>query len=133
MSRTWLSVRVDLVGGGGRELWPRPGRIFAAARSHTFAQLATAIDDAFARWDRSHLHQFEFADGRRVGRPDWEDGEDADLLDGRALSLGRLRGGEQFVYVFDLGDVRHEALVRREALGIEGGARPSRRVVAASR
>jgi hypothetical protein len=28
--------------------------------------------------------------------------------------------------------VRHEALVRREALGIEGGARPSRRVVAAA-
>jgi hypothetical protein len=28
--------------------------------------------------------------------------------------------------------VRHEALVRREALGIEGGARPSRRAVAAA-
>jgi hypothetical protein len=29
--------------------------------------------------------------------------------------------------------VRHEALVRREALGTEGGARPPRRVVAAAR
>ena len=29
--------------------------------------------------------------------------------------------------------VRHEALVRREALGVEGGGRPSRRVVAAAR
>ena len=29
--------------------------------------------------------------------------------------------------------VRHEALVRREALGIEGGARPPRRAVAAVR
>ena len=28
--------------------------------------------------------------------------------------------------------VRHEALVRREALGIEGGARPPRRAVAAA-
>ncbi len=29
--------------------------------------------------------------------------------------------------------VRHEALVRREALRVEGGGRPSRRVVAAAR
>jgi hypothetical protein len=28
--------------------------------------------------------------------------------------------------------LRHETLVRREALGIEGGARPSRRAVAAA-
>ena len=55
MARTWLSIRVDLVEGHGEEFWPRPGRIFAAARSHTFKQLADAIDDAFARWDRSHL------------------------------------------------------------------------------
>ncbi len=56
MTRTWLSVRVDLVEGRGGLVWPRPGRIFAAALSHTFAALATAIDDAFARWDRAHLH-----------------------------------------------------------------------------
>ncbi|MGI8888293.1 MAG: hypothetical protein ACR2GB_04890, partial [Nocardioidaceae bacterium] len=59
MARTWLSIRVDLVGGGGLTLRPQPGRMFAAARSHTFAQLAIAIDDAFARWDRAHLHMFE--------------------------------------------------------------------------
>ena len=51
MARTWLSIRVDLIEGHGQHLWPRPGRILAAARSHTFAQLANAIDDAFARWD----------------------------------------------------------------------------------
>jgi hypothetical protein len=51
MARTWLSIHVDLVEGGGHDsIWPRPGRIFAAARSHTFPQLATAIDDAFTRW-----------------------------------------------------------------------------------
>ena len=55
MARTWLSIRVDLVEGRGEHLWPRPGRIFAGARSHSFAQLAHAIDDAFARWDRAHL------------------------------------------------------------------------------
>jgi hypothetical protein len=60
MARTWLSIRVDLVEGGGHDsIWPRPGRIFAAARSHTFAALAEAIDDTFARWDRAHLHEFE--------------------------------------------------------------------------
>ena len=52
-----------------------PGRIFAAARSHTFAQLARAIDDAFARWDTVHLHEFTLADGTRLTRPyeDWEE------------------------------------------------------------
>ena len=43
MARTWLSVRVELVEGRGGRLWPRPGRILAAARSHSFAALATAI------------------------------------------------------------------------------------------
>ncbi len=47
MAQTWLSIRVDLIEGHGEEYWPRPGRIFAAARSHTFKQLADAIDDAF--------------------------------------------------------------------------------------
>jgi hypothetical protein len=55
MARTWFSIRVDLVEGHGERFRPRPGRIFAAARTHTFAQLADAIDDAFTRWDRSHL------------------------------------------------------------------------------
>jgi hypothetical protein len=48
-------------------LWPRPGQTLAAARTHTFAQLATAIDDAFARWDRAHLHEFTLAGRERVG------------------------------------------------------------------
>jgi hypothetical protein len=42
VSRTWLSIRVALVSGRGAELWPRPGRILAAARSHSFGQLADA-------------------------------------------------------------------------------------------
>jgi hypothetical protein len=103
MSRSWLSIRVDLIGGGGQDLWPRPGRILAAARSHTFAQLATAIDDAFARWDRAHLHQFDLTDGVRIGRPDWDD-EAENLLDGPRTTLARLKNDEQFVYEFDFGD-----------------------------
>jgi hypothetical protein len=66
LARTWLSIRVDLIEGQGEQCWPRPGRIFAAARSHTFKQLADAIDDAFARWDRSHLQEFTRDDGTRL-------------------------------------------------------------------
>ena len=105
MTRTWLSIRVDLVEGHGELLWPRPGRIFAAARTHTFEQLADSIDDGFARWDRSHLQEFTLADGTRLAVPDpeWEmEGETTE--DFRRVRLSRLRPGEQFVYVFDLGD-----------------------------
>ena len=80
------------------------GAASAAAKSHTFADLAEAIDDAFARWDRGHLHDFVLADdpgsrtGSRLGRP----GE----LDDGSTALSRLERGEQFVYSFDLGDGR---------------------------
>ena len=102
MPRTWLSIRVELVEGRGHTFWPRPGRIFAAARTHTFADLAVAIDDSFARWDRAHLHQFNLADGTRIARPDWED--EPHGLDGRQIKLSRLAPGEQFAYEFDFGD-----------------------------
>jgi len=101
--RTWLSIRVDLVQGRGEPCWPRPGRLFAAARSHTFGQLATAIDDAFARWDRARLHEFRLADGTRIGEPDPEWDDEHVVQEGRTR-LSRLRPGERFVYVFDFGD-----------------------------
>jgi hypothetical protein len=66
---------------------------------------ADAADDAFARWDRSHLQEFSLADGRRLCEPDpdWEiEGQVAE--DYRKVRLSRLRPGEQFVYVFDFGD-----------------------------
>lgn len=105
MARTWLSIRVDLVEGRGEHIWPRPGRILAAARTHTFEELAGAIDDSFGRWDRSHLQEFTLADRTRlsVPDPDWKiEGEVTE--DYRRVRLSRLRPGEQFVYVFDLGD-----------------------------
>jgi Plasmid pRiA4b ORF-3-like protein len=105
MARTWLSIRVELIEGHGEHLWPRPGRIFAAARSHTFSDLADAIDDAFARWDRSHLQEFNLADGSRLcdPDPDWQvEGQIEE--DYRRVRLSRLRPGEQLAYVFDLGD-----------------------------
>ena len=76
VGRTHLAITVELVHGPHTgDLWPRPGRVLIASRSATFEQFATAIDDAFARWDRSHLHEF---------------------------TLARL--SEQFAYIFDLGD-----------------------------
>lgn len=104
MARTWLSIRVDLVEGRGERLWPRPGRILAAARSQSFAALATAIDDAFARWDRAHLHEFRLEDGTRLTTPYGDGDAVGEALDDRRTRLSRLRPGEQFLYTFDLGD-----------------------------
>jgi hypothetical protein len=104
MARTWLTIRVELVEGHGHHLWPRPGRIFVAARSHTFAQLARAIDDAFARWDLSHLHEFTLSDRTRVAAPDEDWEEDPEVANESKTKLSRLEPGERFVYVFDLGD-----------------------------
>ena len=101
--RTWLSIRVELVQGRGERYWPRPGRLFAAAPSHSFAQFASAIDDAFARWDRAHLHEFEFADGTRIGTPD-PDGDNDDVLDETREPLSKLQASQQFIYSFDFGD-----------------------------
>ena len=63
----WLAIRVELLHGGySGQLWPPPGRELAVGPKHTFAHLAAAIDQAFARRDLSHLHTFELPDGRLV-------------------------------------------------------------------
>jgi hypothetical protein len=98
---SWLSIRVELVEGRGERYWPHPGRLFAASKSHSFSQLATAIDDAFARWDRSHIHEFQLSDGTRLGIPDPDFDE---IIDDGSERLARLQLGEEFTYVFDLGD-----------------------------
>ena len=95
MGRTHLAITVELVSGGhSGNLRHRPGRVMIAAGSATFEQFATAIDDAFARWDRNHLPK---------------------------ARLGRLRLGEQFAYVFDLGDNwQHLCTVGRDWNGDDG-------------
>ncbi|MGI8632007.1 MAG: IS1096 element passenger TnpR family protein [Solirubrobacterales bacterium] len=109
MARTWLEIRVDLLGGRGEKLDPRPGRIFICGPSHSFGQLGDAINQAFGRWDLSHLHDFELADGRRIGFPGdddfggelrWED--QSQLKPAKQLALG-----EQFTFTFDFGDNWH--------------------------
>jgi hypothetical protein len=95
VARTWLSIRVELVSGQGADFWPRPGRVFAAARSHSFAQLTKSIDVAFGRWDMAHLHLFTLSGGTGVSPLDWWDGEAPDgTVDGRSAKLSRLEAGE---------------------------------------
>ena len=113
MARTWLRIRVDLLGGGGVELDPPPGRAFIVGPSHSFEQFAGAIDAAFARWDLSHLHSFELRDGRLIGYPDDSFEPDVVWLDHAKLKVARaVKPGEEFEYVFDLGDNwRHRCVV----------------------
>lgn len=113
MARTWLSVTVELLGGRGEELWPWPGRVLAVGPSHTFMDLADAINGAFARWDRAHLSAFILPDGRVV--TDEETGADmagavegslvAAPLDIALVKVARmLQPGDEFKFTFDLGD-----------------------------
>jgi hypothetical protein len=106
VARTWLQVRVDLLGGRGERLKPSPGRIFIVGPSHTFLALADAINAAFARWDLAHLHEFELADGRRIGFVDPDPFEDDEPVEDQAtLKVAQAVGpGDEFSFVFDFGD-----------------------------
>jgi hypothetical protein len=132
VARTWLQIRVELFGGGGITCEPPPGRDFVVAPAHSFTDFATAIDDAFARWDRSHLHGFELADGRHIGYPDDEFEPDV-TLDHERLKVAReLRSGEAFEYVFDFGDHwRHRCRVQAEKVDpvVAHGQAPTRPAV----
>ncbi|MBN9610156.1 MAG: hypothetical protein BGO26_02315 [Actinobacteria bacterium 69-20] len=125
MARTWLSVTVELLGGRGEELWPWPGRIFAVGPRHTFQDLAEAINDAFARWDRSHLSVFTLADGRVVTDEDTAAslaesplGPVAATMDMAHTTVVRtLRPGDEFLFTFDLGDNwQHRCVVGPEKI-----------------
>ena len=104
MARTWLQIRVELLGGRDLICEPPPGRVMLVGPSHTFAQLAEAIDLAFARWDLAHLHAFELADGRQIGYPD-PDFDEPHFEDHAALKVAsELAPGDEFTYTFDFGD-----------------------------
>lgn len=123
MARTWLSLTVELLGGRGEELWPWPGRVFAVGPSHTFMDLADAINNAFARWDRSHLSVFTLADGRVI--TDEETGAEMAVsvggpiiapVDIAAAKVARtLAPGAEFQFTFDLGDAWTHRCVVGEA------------------
>jgi hypothetical protein len=77
-----------------------------------------AINAAFARWDLSHLHEFELADGRRIGYPDDYYAPELEWLDHAALKVAReLTPGDEFEYTFDFGDNwRHRCRVQPEKI-----------------
>lgn len=112
MARTWLAIRVELLSGSCAECDPAPGRVFLVGPRHTFQQLARAINVGFARWDFSHLYDFELADGSVVGFADEDFGEE-DVLDHATTKvLDRVKPGERFGYRFDFGDEWiHECMV----------------------
>jgi hypothetical protein len=103
MARTWLQV---LVQGFGERFAPTPGRVFIAGRAHTFAGLADAINLAFARWDLSHLHEFELTGGRRIGfvDPDPFQGDEAVEDHAQVKVADAVGPGEEFGFTFDFGD-----------------------------
>jgi hypothetical protein len=126
-----MVLRVVLLAQGGEELASPPGRDLLVSDTHTFGDLAAAIDRAFARWDLSHLHEFRLIDGRRIGMID-PDGfeDDAAGLDEREIPLQQagLRPGDTFEYVFDFGDSwEHRCTVLRRDVDAakESGASPS--------
>ncbi len=127
MAPTWLSITVELLGGRGEELWPWPGRIFAVGPSHTFGDLANAVNDAFARWDRAHVSMFTLPDGRVV--TDEETGTEltgsmagpivAPIVAPIDMVLAKvaqtLDPGAEFQFTFDLGDEwTHRCMVGKE-------------------
>jgi hypothetical protein len=113
MARTWLAIRVELLGTRGEQLWPPPGRVLVVGPAHTFADLAKAIDDGFARWDRGHLCEFTLADGTVI--TDEESADEAGsisfgpvpkaaLLLDKTKVCDTIKPGDEFMYVFDFGD-----------------------------
>jgi hypothetical protein len=127
--RRWIILRVAIIAKGGESLSPPPGRDRLASSSHTFAELATAIDRAFGRWDLGHLHEFRFSDGRVVGMADTDEFGDEGEIDERAMTIGAaaLAVGDSFEYLFDFGDAWEHTctLLRGDVDPIEeSGRRP---------
>jgi Plasmid pRiA4b ORF-3-like protein len=94
--------------------------------SHTFGQFADAINAAFARWDLSHLHEFELADGRRIVYPSDDYAPDLAWEDQAQLKMAReLKPGDEFEFVFDFGDDwRHRCRVLEEQVDPEDECGP---------
>jgi len=112
MAHTWLTIRVELLSGLYAECDPAPGRVFLVGPRHTFQQLARAINVGFARWDHSHLYDFELADGNVGGIPDHDWGEDEILDHATTKVLERVGPGARFRFRFDFGDEWiHECMV----------------------
>src|ERR1700736_5594490 len=73
----WIRMRVVLVSGMGVDIAKPPGRVFLVSPTHTLADLATAINMAFARWDISHLRLFRFGGVEYSSDPERPDEHDS--------------------------------------------------------
>ncbi|HET7387203.1 MAG TPA: hypothetical protein VFJ19_11140 [Nocardioidaceae bacterium] len=80
--------------------------------SHSFMDLADAVNGAFARWDRSHLSMFTLADGKVV-TDDETGAEMTGSIGGPVIAplditttkvAGTVEPGCEFQFTFDLGD-----------------------------
>ena len=99
------------------DLEPPPGRVLIVGPSHTFEQFADAINQAFARWDLSHLHEFrgspmggELASRATISPLTWHGKITAKLKVCREV-----KPGDEFTFTFDFGDNwRHRCKVRPE-------------------
>ena len=122
--KRWMSISVELLGGHGETFWPPPGRLFVIGPSHTFADLAAAVNLAFARWDLSHLWVFTMPDGTLVADEEVLDEREADSpsspgargVDLASTKVSQLaERGTSFRFVFDLGaDWVHTCTVGEE-------------------
>ncbi|MGH8908822.1 MAG: IS1096 element passenger TnpR family protein [Egibacteraceae bacterium] len=95
----WMTIRVALTGHEGVRLVPQPGRVLLVHADHSFADLADAIDTAFARWDLTPVHEFAVEGRRLAAEPEASESvEDSD-----EVTVGEvgLRPGARFSYVFD--------------------------------
>jgi hypothetical protein len=90
---------------------------------HTLAEFAEAVDVAFARWDHSHLHLFDFGDGGSFMLGGDEENEDVrDSCTTQLRSL-KLQPGNSFTYIYDLGDEwRHDCEVEASNVDPEEAA-----------
>src|SRR5918997_5243495 len=94
-----MTIRVVLIGREDMRLAQPPGRVLLVHADHSFADLADAVDTAFARWDLTPLHEFGVEGRRLAAEPDEADVEDSD-----EVTVGEvgLRPGSRFTYLFDL-------------------------------
>ena len=108
----WLAIKVVLTSGLGFDPDQPPGRRMLVSPNHTLAEFAEAIDVAFARWDHSHLHLFDFGGAGNFmlgGDEENEDVRDSGTTQLRSL---KLQPGNRFTYIYDLGDEwRHDCEV----------------------
>ncbi|MDP9281679.1 MAG: plasmid pRiA4b ORF-3 family protein [Chloroflexota bacterium] len=113
-----MVLRVILRAQSGEELAEPPGRDLLISTTHTFVEIAAAIDRAFARWDVSHLHEFVLSDGKRIVAADDDGFEEGDLDETvETVASVDLTAGGSFEYVFDLGaGWEHRCTVLRDSI-----------------